>query len=88
VRWPGPRNTGVVRVSVQPAGGTGIVKDGPWALLPLFETVGLQPGGAPEKFRATFDIDGRKAVFDVTASSVRNPLRMRELAEFRCPNGL
>jgi type VI secretion system protein ImpL len=42
----------------------------------------------PERFRATFDIDGRKAVFEVTANSVRNPFRMRELNEFSCPAGL
>lgn len=87
VKWPGPRNTGVVRVSVQPPA-TGIVNDGPWALWRLFERVGLQPGSAPEKFRATFDVDGKKIVFDVTASSVRNPLRMPEVRDFRCPNGL
>ena len=88
VRWPGPRGSGVVRVMVQPAGGTGMVNDGPWALFRLFERVNLTPGAQPEKFRAIFDIDGRKATFDVTASSVRNPLRMPELRSFTCPNGL
>lgn len=88
VRWPGPRGSGVVRVMVQPAGGTGMVNDGPWALFRLFERVSFQPGPVPEKFRATFDIDGRKAVFDVTAGSVRNPFRLREVREFSCPNGL
>jgi type VI secretion system protein ImpL len=88
VNWPGPRGTGVVRVTVQPAGGTGMVTDGPWALSRMFDKVGLQPGSAPEKFRAVFDIDGRKATFDVTASSVRNPLGMQELRAFSCPNGL
>ena len=87
IRWPGPRGTGVVRVSVQPAG-TGMVNDGPWALFRLFERVGVTPGSAPEKFRASFDIDGRKAVFDVTASSVRNALRLPELRSFQCPGGL
>jgi type VI secretion system protein ImpL len=88
VKWPGPRGSGVVRVMVQPAGGTGMVNDGPWALFRLFERVSFQPGAAPEKFRATFDIDGRKAVFDVTAGSVRNPFRLPELRGFSCPNGL
>ena len=88
VRWPGPRGTGVVRVTVQPAGGTGLVNDGPWALFRLFERVNVKPGNVPEKFRATFDIDDRKAVFEVTNSSVRNPMRMPELRAFQCPNGL
>ena len=30
----------------------------------------------------------RRAVFDITASSVRNPLRLSELRSFSCPNGL
>ncbi len=88
VKWPGPRGTGVVRVSVQPAGGTGLVNDGPWALFRLFERVTVTPGLSPEKFRATFDIDGRKAVFDITTSSVKNALRLPELRSFQCPNGL
>jgi type VI secretion system protein ImpL len=88
VKWPGPRGSGIVRVAVQPAGSTGMLNDGPWALFRLFERVDLQPGSGPEKFRATFDIDGRKAVFDVTASSVRNPFRLPELRQFSCPNGL
>lgn len=88
VQWPGPRGSGQVRVMVSPSGSTGMVADGPWALFRLFERVNLQPGSAPEKFRATFDLDGRKAVFDVTTSSVRNPFRMAELKQFTCPNGL
>ncbi len=87
VKWPGPRGTGVVRVSVQPAGG-GMVNDGPWALFRLFERVSVTPGAVPEKFRASFDIDGRKTVFDVTSSSVKNALRLPELRSFQCPNGL
>ena len=44
--------------------------------------------GAPEKFKVTFDVEGRQASFEVTASSVQNPFRLRELSEFRCPGGL
>ncbi|MBI5255431.1 MAG: type VI secretion system membrane subunit TssM [Burkholderiales bacterium] len=88
VQWPGPRGSGQVRVMVTPSGPTGLVNDGPWALLRLFERVNITPGAAPEKFRATFDLDGRKTVFDVTTSSVRNPFRLTELRQFGCPNGL
>ncbi|MGM9485015.1 type VI secretion system membrane subunit TssM [Roseateles sp. NT4] len=88
VRWPGPKGSGVVRVSVQPVGGSGLVNDGPWALFRMFERVAIKPGAVPEKFSATFELDGRRAVFDVTTSSVRNPLRLAELRAFQCPNGL
>ena len=56
--------------------------------LRLFQRVNLQPGNGSEKYRATFDFDGRRVVFDITASSVRNPLRLSELRSFSCPNGL
>ncbi|MBI5718668.1 MAG: type VI secretion system membrane subunit TssM [Burkholderiales bacterium] len=88
IKWPGPRGSGVVRVTVQPAGGSGLVNDGAWALFRLFERVTITPGNSSEKFRATFDIDGRKAIFDVTSSSVRNPLRLPDVRSFQCPNGL
>ncbi len=87
VKWPGPKGTSLVSVTVKPSG-TGLKNDGPWALFRLFERVTVTPGSAPEKFTVAFDIDGRKAVFDVTNSSVRNPLRMPELRSFQCPNGL
>ncbi|ACB36309.1 type VI secretion protein IcmF [Leptothrix cholodnii SP-6] len=90
VQWPGPRGTNQVRLQLSPAGasGNGLLNEGPWALLHLFDRVQLEPGRSAERFRATFELDGRKAVFEITASSVRNPLRLRELAEFSCPNGL
>ena len=88
VSWPSPKSTGgVVRLMVQPAG-TGMVNDGPWALYKMFDRVSILPGGEREKFRAVFDIDGKKATFDVTTSSVRNPFRLSELRSFSCPNGL
>ena len=92
ITWPGPRGTGQVRVQVNPPGsGTtfGTVFEGPWALLRLFDRVAFEPvANSQVTFRATFDIDGRKAVFEITASSVRNPFRLRELHEFQCPMGL
>jgi len=88
VKWPGPRGSNIVGVTVQPAGITGISVDGPWALFRVFDRVNLQPGAAPEKFRAVFDLDGRKATFDITMASVRNPLRLPELRQFQCPMGL
>jgi type VI secretion system protein ImpL len=87
VKWPGPRNTNVVRVTTQPVG-PGLVNDGAWALFRLFERVSIVPGSAPEKFKAVFDVGGRKATFDVTTSSVRNALRLPELRSFQCPQGL
>ncbi len=92
VVWPGPRGSTQVRVEVSPPGsGTsfGSVFEGPWALLRLFDRVTIEPiANSQERFRATFDVDGRKAVFEITASSVRNPFRLHELHDFQCPMGL
>lgn len=91
VQWPGPRGSTQVRVQLQPAlatGSSGAVAEGPWALFRLFDRMQIAPAGAPERFRVTFEVDGRKATFEVTASSVVNPFRLRELAEFSCPTTL
>ena len=87
----GPRGSGQVRVALTPAsatGSSGLVTDGPWALFKMFDRLQIEPGGAPERFRATFNIEGRKAVFEVTTSSVRNPFRLAELEQFSCPGKL
>lgn len=88
VAWPGPRGTNVVRVMVQPSIGAGMVEEGPWALMRLFERVQMTPGPSAERFRASFEIGGQRAVFDVTTSSVRSPFRLPELRAFACPLGL
>ena len=64
--------------------------EGPWALFRMFDRVNLQPvpGASADKFRALFDLEGRKAQFDINASSVRNPFRLEALQAFRCPTGL
>jgi type VI secretion system protein ImpL len=91
IQWPGPRGSSQVRVQVTPvsaSGASGLVNDGPWALFKLFDRQQLEPTGAPERWRATFNVDGRKASFMVTTSSVRNPFRLPELVQFSCPGKL
>jgi hypothetical protein len=41
-----------------------------------------------ERFIVTFNIDGRKARFEVTTSSVQNPFRLVDLEQFACPTKL
>ncbi len=90
VQWPGTRGSNVVRLLLTPGGSGGMVMDGPWALFRMFDRVNLQPvpGASADKFRALFDLEGRKAQFDINASSVRNPFRLEALQAFRCPTGL
>ena len=91
VQWPGPRGSAQVRVQVTGQSGAslgGMVTEGPWALFRMFDRIRIEPGPSPERFRATFEVDGRRAVFDVTTSSVRNPFGLRELRDFQCPSSL
>jgi type VI secretion system protein ImpL len=78
-------------VQLQPAiaGGTsGLVTEGPWALFRMFDKLSLVQSGGPERFKVTFNVDNRKATFEVTASSVVNPFKLPELASFGCPNAI
>lgn len=87
VKWPGPRNSNQVRMQVTTSGGTpagGIVTEGPWALHRLFDKASIS-GRAGESFEASFDLQGRKVVFSVSANSVYNPLRLSQMSSFRCP---
>lgn len=91
VQWPGPRGSSQVRVQITPvsaSGASGLVTDGPWALFKIFDRQQIEPAGGPERWKATFNVDGRRAAFLVTTSSVRNPFRLPELEQFSCPGKL
>lgn len=88
VTWPGPRGSTQVRLQVQPPGPSGlsgITTEGPWALFRMFDKVNITPTAQAERFIVDFVVDGRKAQFEVTANSVQNPFRLRELEQFQCP---
>ncbi|WP_342113436.1 type VI secretion system membrane subunit TssM [Pseudoduganella sp. OTU4001] len=88
VQWPGSRGSSQVRVQLVPistTGASGRTFEGAWALFRLFDQVQIDSTGQPEKFQATFNIDGRKAQFEILSNSVRNPFRLPELEQFQCP---
>jgi type VI secretion system protein ImpL len=91
VQWPGTRGTTQVRLQVSPAsasGTSGQVFEGPWALFRMLDRAQISPTSLPEKSIVTFNIDGRKAQFEVISGSVQNPFRLRELEQFNCPGSL
>ena len=91
VQWPGPKGSAQVRLQITPpssAGASGMVFEGPWALFRMFDRLQIDTTEQPERFRVTFNIEGRKATFEVIASSVQNPFRLRELELFQCPGQL
>ena len=85
--WPGPNGKFAARVTMTPTGGGAAAitdRDGPWALLRLLDGH-IAGGPQPDKFRVTFTGAGGSAVFDLAASSVRNPFTLAALRSFRCP---
>jgi len=91
VQWPGPKGSNQVRIQVSPpstTGSSGSAVDGPWALFRALDDGQLEAGDAPEKFFITFQVGPRKTRFEVTTNSVQHPIRLKELREFSCPEGL
>jgi type VI secretion system protein ImpL len=88
LQWPGARLSSQIKLTGQP-GGTPITFDGPWALFRLFDRFEVQGSPQqPERFIVVMNLDGHRARLEVTASSVFNPFRLRELQQFRCPGAL
>jgi len=91
VQWPGPKGSNQVRLQVSPpsaSGPSGSTADGPWALFRVLDEGQLEAGDAPERFFITFQVGARRARFEVTTNSVQHPIRLKELQEFACPEGL
>jgi len=84
VSWPGPGQTGQVRMQLGLTDGTTdtLSTSGPWALNRLFDKARLSPGNTSLSHLARFSVGGRQVVLEYTASSIRNPL---QLPGFSCP---
>jgi type VI secretion system protein ImpL len=68
-------------------GDSGLSKEGPWALFRVFDEAEITKTSNPTTFIVTFNIQGREAKFELTASSAINPFQLSELQTFRClPN--
>jgi len=50
-----------------------------------FVDAGKVEGGTPERQSVSFEEGGKRVVFELRSGSVRNPMRLAELAQFRCP---
>jgi type VI secretion system protein ImpL len=86
VSWPGPRVASQLKLSAP--GGSVQLFEGPWALFRMLGQFENQASAQPERFVVLLNLDGRQARLEVISSSAINPLRMRELQTFRCPDSL
>jgi type VI secretion system protein ImpL len=89
LQWPGSgANGGRIALQLTPTSGVagpGYVFEGPWALFRLLDRVRAEAGPTPERWRLVFDVEGRKARFDVKAPAALNPIARQELEQFQCP---
>ncbi len=87
ITWPAKSVASQIKLTSLPAT-TPLTFEGPWALFRLFERFEVQPTAQPEKFNVVMNLEGKKARLEITANSVLNPFRMREMTQFRCPGAL
>lgn len=90
MQWPSPGGSGTVQVTINPPGNSGrsgISADGPWGLFRLLDQQSVSAQG-PDRFAVTFNVDGRRANFELRAASAFNPFRLPELSAFACPERL
>ncbi|HET9643113.1 MAG TPA: type VI secretion system membrane subunit TssM [Burkholderiaceae bacterium] len=90
LQWPGPGGAGRVRLLLATQGGSGssFGFEGPWSLLHLLDRVRVERAGPPDHFQLLFDVEGRKARFDVRAPSPINAALRAEMEQFQCPRRL
>lgn len=87
---PSGKGTGGVHIEVTPevVSGTIMKAEGPWSWFRMIDKGQLEPTAQAERFKLTFDLQGRKLVLDLKASSVINPFRRETVEQFRCPDRL
>jgi type VI secretion system protein ImpL len=86
---PSGKGSGQVRLDVSPASAHAVMRtEGPWAWFRMLDKASVEPTPQGERYKVTFDADGRKAALELTANSVVNPFRRAVLEQFRCVDKL
>jgi type VI secretion system protein ImpL len=91
LKWPVPGGANRVRIQISPpapSGQSGSSQEGAWALFRMLDRANFQATDQPDRFKVTFDVEGRTATFELRASSVYNPFRLAALEQFACPDKL
>ncbi len=61
-----------------------LIFDGPWALFRFVDAAKVE-GGTPDREAVSYLENDKHVYFELRSGSVRNPMRLPELAQFRCP---
>ncbi len=89
IQLPSGKGGGQVRFDVAPSSAhSDLHTEGSWAWLRMIDKGAQENSAQGERFKLTFDFDGRKVVYSMTASSVINPFRREALEQFRCMDRL
>lgn len=83
MQWPSLSPNAVITLAAPGAPGT-LEASGPWSLFRLLDKGRIKSGGT-DRYRVEFDFGGRTATFEMRVPSIRNPFRLAELTQFRCP---
>jgi len=79
IEWPGTS----VRTAIAVNNGPGIGRDGIWSLFRMLEAGGLRASG--ETATVQYFFAGIELHYQIRTGSVKNPLDLERLREFRCP---
>jgi type VI secretion system protein ImpL len=86
VQWPGPSARTAISVSNETGPPSVLERTGPWSLFRMLEAGSLKVKG--ETASAGFIVAGQEVNYQISTGSVRNPLNLATLREFRCPSGI
>jgi type VI secretion system protein ImpL len=87
VQWPGPSMRTAISVTNDATSQPSILeRTGPWSLFRLLEAGSMSAHA--EAATATFIVAGRELRYQITTGSIKNPLNLAALRDFRCPSGL
>ncbi len=87
LNWPSLSPTSQIKLTLtidgKPAANP-LIFDGPWALFRFVDAAKVE-GGTAEREAVSYLENGKHVYFELRSGSVRNPMRLPELAQFRCP---
>jgi type VI secretion system protein ImpL len=86
IGWPSQRPGGTVRLQAYPSGAA-LSLEGTWALFRLVDRGNPQVGSQPDRLQLAYNFGGAPVTYELRASSIYNPFRLRALEEFQCPGG-
>lgn len=91
ISWPGPRGGVSAEITAEPRirpSTSTIASSGPWALFHLLDKARITNSVSPNRFTATYELDGRKVVLDISSSGLPNPFYTNILQSFQCPTAI